>query len=98
MAGPPLSAARAEETARLTLNFTGVSKPGGVIMAGVFDSRDAFDQDRATAAVRELWDEASYREERYAATALTRHRSYRVHQDPAMLALYRFDLAASARS
>lgn len=48
----PLSAARAEETARLTLNFTGVSKPGGVIMAGVFDSRDAFDQDKPVKGVR----------------------------------------------
>ena len=33
-------------------------------------------------AVRELWDDATYREERYAATALTGHRAYRAWQDP----------------
>ena len=36
-----------------------------------------------------LWDDASYREERYAALALTGHRLYRAHQDPAAVPLYR---------
>ncbi|GAB3441287.1 DNA alkylation repair protein [Phycicoccus ginsengisoli] len=47
--------------------------------------------DRATweGAVRELWDEATHREERYAATALAGHRSYRAWQDDATLPLYR---------
>jgi 3-methyladenine DNA glycosylase AlkD len=47
--------------------------------------------DRATweRAVRLLWDEASYREERYAAVALTGHRHYRAFQDAATLDLYR---------
>lgn len=47
--------------------------------------------DRATweRAVRALWDEASYREERYAAIALTGHRHYRGFQDAAALDLYR---------
>lgn len=46
--------------------------------------------DRAVweATVRELFDEAAYREERYAAIALTGHRNYRQWQDPAALALY----------
>jgi 3-methyladenine DNA glycosylase AlkD len=39
--------------------------------------------------VRTLWDEADYREERYAAIALAGHRFYRLHQDPATLPLYR---------
>jgi 3-methyladenine DNA glycosylase AlkD len=38
--------------------------------------------------VRALWDEAGYREERYAAIALTGHRRYRPYQVPAVLPLY----------
>ena len=41
------------------------------------------------AAVRELWDGATHREERYAATALTGHRAYRAWQDPDSVPLYR---------
>ena len=41
------------------------------------------------ATVRELWDGATHREERYAATALARHRTARAWQDPAVLQLYR---------
>ena len=39
--------------------------------------------------VRGLWDGATHREERYAATALARHRSARPWQDPGALDLYR---------
>jgi 3-methyladenine DNA glycosylase AlkD len=47
--------------------------------------------DRASweAAVREVWDRADYREERYAALALAGHRRYRDYRDPAALPLYR---------
>ena len=47
--------------------------------------------DRATweSAVRELWDGATHREERYAATALAGHRAYRAWQDAGTLSLYR---------
>ena len=38
--------------------------------------------------VRELWDGATHREERYAATTLTGHRAYRRWQDPDTLRLY----------
>ena len=40
-------------------------------------------------SVRALWDEAAYREERYAAIALTRHRVARPWQDVDTLVLYR---------
>jgi 3-methyladenine DNA glycosylase AlkD len=40
-------------------------------------------------AVRELWDGATHREERYAATALTGHRAYRPWQDPETVPRYR---------
>lgn len=39
--------------------------------------------------VRELWDDASFREERYAAIELTGHRAARAWQDPDALDLYR---------
>ena len=41
------------------------------------------------AAVRALWDAPAYREERYAALALTGHRAAREWQDPQSLSLYR---------
>ena len=47
-------------------------------------------------AVRELWDEATHREERYAATALTGHRTYRRWQDPHTLDLYRHQVVTGA--
>ena len=47
-------------------------------------------------AVRELWDGATHREERYAATALTGHRTYRRWQDPDTLDLYRHQVVTGA--
>lgn len=41
------------------------------------------------ASVRSLWDHPAYREERYAAHALTGHRAARAWQDPDALPLYR---------
>ncbi|MBA3294197.1 MAG: DNA alkylation repair protein, partial [Geodermatophilaceae bacterium] len=39
-------------------------------------------------AVRAMWDEGRYREERYAAIALTGYRAYATYQDPGTLPLY----------
>lgn len=47
-------------------------------------------------AVRELWDRASVREERYAATALAQHGSARAWQDPAAMTLYRHLIVTGA--
>lgn len=48
--------------------------------------------DRAAweATVRALWDEAAYREERYAALALAGHRRYRTFRDVTTLGLYEY--------
>jgi 3-methyladenine DNA glycosylase AlkD len=46
------------------------------------------DRDEWEGAVRDLWDAAAFREDRYAATALTGHRAYRSWQDPDLLPLY----------
>jgi len=41
------------------------------------------------ATIRDLWDRADHREERYAALAVTGHRHYRAHQDRDAVPLYR---------
>ena len=46
--------------------------------------------------IRELWDGATHREERYAATALARHRVGRAWRDPRMLDLYRHLIVTGA--
>ena len=46
------------------------------------------DREEWEAQVLSLWDEATHREERYAATALARHPTARAWQDPAALDLY----------
>jgi 3-methyladenine DNA glycosylase AlkD len=46
--------------------------------------------------VRDLWDTAEFREERYAALAVASHRSYRSYQDPATLPLYRHLVVSGA--
>ena len=48
------------------------------------------------ATVRELWDGATHREERYAALALTGHRTCRAWQDPQALPLYEHLVATGA--
>jgi 3-methyladenine DNA glycosylase AlkD len=48
-------------------------------------SREAWEAD-----VRALWDAAEFREERYAALAVTGHRAARPWQDPEALGLYRY--------
>ena len=47
------------------------------------------DREEWEATIHALWDEATHREERYAATALARHRTARPWQNPAALDLYR---------
>ena len=47
------------------------------------------DRESWEATLRALWDEATHREERYAALALGRHRVARTWRDPASLDLWR---------
>ena len=47
-------------------------------------------------AVRLLWDDATHREEWYAALALAGHRHYRAYQDPSALPLYRHFVVTGA--
>jgi 3-methyladenine DNA glycosylase AlkD len=69
--------------------FRGVSAvPLRRICRAVLDHHRLADRATWERAVRLLWDDAAYREERYAAIALTGHRLYRGFQDAATLDLY----------
>ncbi len=69
--------------------FRGIPSPAlKALLRPLLDAhpQPAFDDWEAT--VRVLWDEAAFREERYAALAVARYRRHRVHQQPRALALY----------
>jgi len=88
-AGDPVRAVGQQAYMKSTMPFRGVRLPEVRRVCGpVFAAYPLPDRATWEAAVRRLWDEASYREERYAATDLTGHRLYRGHQDPAALPLY----------
>ncbi|SHN47961.1 DNA alkylation repair protein [Cryptosporangium aurantiacum] len=73
-----------------TMPFLGVQKtPRAAVLKLVFNDHQLADRNEWEAAVRELWHGATYREERYAAIALTGHRSARPYQDRETLPLYR---------
>lgn len=72
------------------LPFRGVSAvPMRRICTAVFNEHRLPDRVSWRGAVLALWDEARFREERYAAIELTGHRYYRTFQDPGALDLYR---------
>jgi 3-methyladenine DNA glycosylase AlkD len=72
-----------------SMPFRGVGSPVlAALCSEVFDSHPLDDEEQWRAAVRDLWDDAAYREERYAAIALAGHRAYRRHQQPGTLPLY----------
>ena len=85
----PVKAPRMQAYMRSAMPYRGVSStPLRRLLAEVYDAHPLADRSGWEAAVRELWDGATYREERYAAMALTSHRRYRAHQDPDTLDLY----------
>ncbi len=70
--------------------FHGVRAPAvAAVMKQVVAEHPLPDRTMWEATVRTLWDEATHREERYGAIALTGARPYRPYQDPAALPLYR---------
>lgn len=54
----------------------------------IFDAHRLPDQTAWVDAIERLWHEAAYREERYAALGLARHRHYRSYRTPEVLPLY----------
>ena len=89
-AGDPARAPQMQAYMKSALPFRGVSSvPLRAICREVFTARRLPDRAAWEAAVLRLWDEAEFREERYAALALAGHRHYREHQVPRTLDLYR---------
>lgn len=89
-AGDPDRAPKMQSYMKSAMPFRGVSSvPLRAICREVVAAHSLPDRAAWDSAVRELWDGAEFREERYAALAVAGHRLYRDHRDPAELDLYR---------
>lgn len=77
--------------------FRGVAAPElRRLLRGLVEIHPPPDRASWEATVRVLWDEASYREERYAATALSGHRDAREWQDLDTVPLYEHMIVTGA--
>ncbi len=93
----PERAPRMQAYMKSSMPYRGVSSvPLRALCREVYDAHPLPERATWESCVRELWDGADYREERYAAMALTSHRFYRVHQDPDTLGLYRHLVVSGA--
>jgi 3-methyladenine DNA glycosylase AlkD len=89
-AGDPERAAGQQRYMRSAMPFHGVTSPElGALVGPLLREHPPRDRPTWEATVRELWDGATHREERYAALTLAEHREARGWQDPAVLDLYR---------
>jgi 3-methyladenine DNA glycosylase AlkD len=87
--GDPVKAPRMQSYMKSTMPYRGVPSAGvKAVCREVFASHrlGSFESWKATAVA--LWREAEYREERYAAIALTGARPYREHQHPRAVPMY----------
>jgi 3-methyladenine DNA glycosylase AlkD len=89
-AGEPERAAAQQAYMKSALPFRGIAAPElRRLLRPLLAAYEPSQRDAWEATVRELWDGATHREERYAAIAIARHRKAREWQDPAALDLYR---------
>jgi 3-methyladenine DNA glycosylase AlkD len=91
-AGDPLRAASQQAYMKSSMPYRGLTSPELKALLRPILADPAYRIESRgdwEGAVRELWDGATHREERYAATALTGHRAYRGWQDPDVVPLYR---------
>ena len=96
-AGDPARAPQMQAYMKSAMPYRGVTAtPLSRLLRATYDEHPLPDRPMWEAVVRELWDEASYREERYAALALLGHRTYRSHQDPELLPLHQHLLVSGA--
>ncbi len=96
-AGDPERAIGQQAYMKSALPFRGLQAPDlRRVCRALFDSQPLPDRAGWERTVRTLWDEAAYREERYAAIALTGHRLYRGYQDPSVLPLYEHMIVTGA--
>jgi 3-methyladenine DNA glycosylase AlkD len=93
----PVKARAMQAYMKSAMPYRGVASPEQkVIFRTVLADHPIDDRTAWAAAVRELWDEAAYREERYAAIALLNHRAYQRWLDPATLPLVQHLLVSGA--
>jgi 3-methyladenine DNA glycosylase AlkD len=86
----PERAAGQQRYMRSAMPFHGVTSPQlRELLVPLLREHPPRGRDTWEATVRELWDGATHREERYAALTLAEHRAARGWQDPAVLDLYR---------
>jgi len=96
-AGDPTKAPRMQSYMKSEMPYRGVSAtPLSRLLRSTYAEHPLPDRPTWDAVVRELWDEASYREERYAALALAAHPSYRPYQDPDLLPLHQHLVVSGA--
>lgn len=89
--GDPERARAQQAYMKSTLPFRGIGSPAlkALLRPILADPAHRMaSREEWEATVRELWDHATHREERYAALALTGHRTCRAWQDPQALPLY----------
>lgn len=83
------TAAQQRRYMRSDLPYRGLKSPQlRAVVTPLIAQHPLSDRGQWTAAVRTLWDEADYREERYAALKIAGDRRYRHHQDPGAIGLY----------
>jgi len=88
-AADPERAPQMQAYMKSAMPFLGVSTPSlRAVLREVFAEHRLPDRAAWQAAVLALWDQARFREERYAAIELTGHRYYRGWQDAEALRLY----------
>lgn len=98
-AGDPERAAGQQRYMKSSMPYHGVTSPGlrATLRPILADPAYALsDREDWEATVRELWDGATHREERYAALALTGHRRYRQFRDVGTLPLYAYLVRSGA--
>ena len=87
-AGDPHRAAQQQAYMKSAMPFVGVTAPDlAALLKPLLVEHRFVDRAQWQAAVLELWDDATHREEWYAALALLRHRAYRAWLDPDLLPL-----------
>lgn len=89
--GDPERAAGQQRYMKSAMPYRGITSPQlrAIVRATFAATPPPATRSQWTYAVRLLWDDATHREERYAATLLAQHRSARAWQDPDTLPLYR---------
>jgi 3-methyladenine DNA glycosylase AlkD len=87
-AADPAKAPAMQAYMKSVMPYRGVASPGQKqVFAQVLAAHPLADRDSWQDAVRELWDGAAHREERYAAIALLADRRYAAYRDPTTMPL-----------